>query len=162
MGIIDIIILACFVPSVVIGFKKGLVDQVISLAVVLGGIWLSLHFSDSVGNVIGGIFGIKDSFWMKAIAFILIFVVVAIVLNLLGGLLKKLMEITMIGGINSIFGALLGFVKAAFILGIIAYFINSANELAGFLPAEKMAESKFFSPLLEFAKALFPLLKELF
>lgn len=162
MGIIDIIILACFVPSVIIGFKKGLVDQVISIAIVLGGIWLSLRFSDAVGGWIGGIFGISDSFWVKAISFILIFVAVAIVLNLLGSLLKKVMKITMINGINRIFGALLGFVKAAFVLGILVYFINSANELVGFIPADKLADSRFFSPLLEFAKTLFPLLKDLF
>ena len=162
MGIIDIIILACFVPSVIIGFRKGLIDQVISIAIVLGGIWLSLHFSDLVGSWIGGIFGIGDSFWLKAISFIVIFVAVAIVLHILGNLLQKLMKFTMTNGINRIFGSLLGFVKAAFLLGILAYFINSANELISFIPEDKLAESKFFTPLLEFAKALFPLLKELF
>lgn len=162
MGIIDIIILACFVPSVIIGFKKGLVDQIISLAVVLGGIWLSIRFSDTVGSWIGGVFNASEAFWPKAISFILIFVVVAIILHLLGNLIQKIMKITLMSGINHVFGALLGFVKAAFLLGILAYFINSANELIGFIPAEKLAESKFFSPLFEFAKTLFPLLKELF
>jgi hypothetical protein len=40
--------------------------------------------------------------------------------------------------------------------------VNSANDLLQFIPEEKIAESRFFKPLLHMVELVFPYLKSLF
>ena len=69
MGVIDIILLACFLPAFYFGIKNGLVKQIISVAVVYFGI--SLRFADLFlpGFLNFSHFPTSD----KAISFVLIF-----------------------------------------------------------------------------------------
>ena len=88
MGVIDIILLVCFLPAFYFGIKNGLVKQIISVAVIYFGITLSLRFADMVSSWLLKLFTLSD-FWIKAISFVLIFLVVAILLNLIGKLIEK-------------------------------------------------------------------------
>ena len=47
MGVIDIVIVCCFLPVLYFGIKNGLVKQLVAFAVVYFGIRLSLHSAGS-------------------------------------------------------------------------------------------------------------------
>ena len=161
MGTIDIVILACFLPAVFIGLKSGFIRQLVALAVVVLGIWLSLRFSDTVGAWLNERFRIEP-FWTKAISFALIFIVAALVLNLLGKLLEKVLDIAMLGWLNRLLGLVLALATGSIIIGTLLYMVDSANALINFIPEEKIAESRFYKPLLSFVENVFPYLKSLF
>ena len=161
MGTIDIVILACFLPAVVMGLKNGFVRQLVALAVVVLGIWLSVRFSDTVGAWLTARFEIEP-FWIKAISFIGIFIVTALILNLLGKLLEKVLDIAMLGWLNRLLGLVLSLATAALIIGTLIYLVNSANELMSFIPKEQLERSRFYKPLLELVQRVFPILKQLF
>ena len=130
MGTIDIVILACFLPAVIIGLKNGFIKQLVALCVVVGGIWLAVHFSDRVGAFLSQWITLEP-FWIKVISFAAIFIVVALA-------------------------------TSALVIGTLVYLVNSANSLINFIPEEKIAESRFYKPLLEFVQTVFPYLKSLF
>ena len=162
MGTIDIVILACFLPAIFIGLKNGLIRQLVGLAVVILGIWLSVRFSDVVSVWLIAAKITTEPFWAKAISFVLIFVAVALVLNLIGKLLEKVLDIAMLGWLNRLLGMVVAIATGALVIGTLVYLVNSANSLLGFIPQEQIDQSKFFKPLLELVQTVFPYLKQLF
>lgn len=161
MGTIDIVILACFLPAVYLGLKNGFIRQLVALAVVVGGIVLALRFSDTVGAWLQQRIKVEP-FWIKAISFALIFITVALVLNLAGKLLEKVLSIAMLGWLNRLLGLALALATSALLIGVIVYMVDSANQLVEFLPKEKIEESRFYKPLLTLVQNVFPYLKSLF
>jgi len=161
MGTIDIVILACFLPAVYLGLKNGFIRQLVALAVVVGGIVLALRFSDTVGAWLQQRIKVEP-FWIKAISFALIFIAVALVLNLAGKLLEKVLSIAMLGWLNRLLGLALALATSALLIGVIVYLVDSANQLVEFLPKEKIEESRFYKPLLTLVQNVFPYLKSLF
>lgn len=161
MGTIDIVILACFLPAVYLGLKNGFIRQLVALAVVVGGIVLALRFSDTVGAWLQQRIKVEP-FWIKTISFALIFIAVALVLNLAGKLLEKVLSIAMLGWLNRLLGLALALATSALLIGVIVYMVDSANQLVEFLPKEKIEESRFYKPLLTLVQNVFPYLKSLF
>jgi len=161
MGTLDLIILVCFLPAIFIGLKDGFIKQLVALAAIILGIYLSMRFSDAVAARIAEKVS-WEPFWIKAISFVAIFIVVALVLNLLGKLLEKVFKIAMLGWLNRLLGLALALVAGALIIGTLIYMVNSANGLLNFIPEEKIEESRFYKPLLELVQQVFPYLKSLF
>ena len=160
MGAVDIVIVCCFLPVLYFGIKNGLVKQLVALAVIFFGIRLSLRFATPVGEWV--IEHVKiGEFWAKAISFILIFFAVALVLSLLGRIIEKIINISLLGWLNKLLGIVVSFCIFALLLSVIVYFVDSANNLLDFIPKEKLEESRFYPALLDLSKEVFPHFKEL-
>ena len=158
MGIIDIIIICCFLPSLYFGAKNGFIRQIISLVIIILGIKLSISFSPHVAEWLQSRVEFQPM-WISVISFVAVFAAVAIVLSLVEKLLDSLIDVTMLGWLNRLLGIVFSMLKVAVILSLVAYFVNSANELVGFISEEKLAESNFFKPLLDLSDKIFPALK---
>ena len=154
-------ILACFLPAIIMGLKEGFIRQLVALAVVVLGIWLSIRFSDTASAWLSPRLEL-DSFWIKTISFVGIFVFVALVLNLIGKLLEKVLDIAMLGWLNRLLGLVTAIATAALLIGTLIYITNSANHLLEFIPQEKIDQSRFYKPLLTLVERVFPILKSLF
>jgi len=161
MEIVDIVICLCLIPAIVIGFFKGFIKQAISLLVVYLGITLSIRFADTVSSWILNYFTMSP-FWLKIVSFILIWTAVALLLNLLGKLLTKVLKISMLGWLDHLLGALIAVVIAILLLSLFASLLDSLNGIFGFLPKKEMGESTLFPMLLDAAKSIFPHLRQLF
>lgn len=161
MGVIDIIIVCCFLPVLYFGIKNGLVKQVVAFAVVYFGIRLSLQFATPVAEWVTAHVKITE-FWAKAVSFILIFFAVALLLSLFGKIIEKIIKISLLGWLNKLLGIVMTFCIFALLLSVIVYFIDSANNLLDFIPKEKLEESRFYPALLNLSKEVFPHFKELF
>ena len=161
MGVVDIVIVCCFLPVLYFGIKNGLVKQLVALAVLYFGITLSLRFSAPVGEWVVEHTGISE-FWGKAISFILIFFAVALVLSLFGRILEKIIQISLLGWLNKLLGIVMTFCIFALLLSVIVYLVDSANNILEFIPKEKLEESRFYPALLDLSQQLFPRFKDLF
>ncbi len=161
MGVVDIVIVCCFLPALYFGIKNGLVKQLVALAVVFFGIKLSIRFAAPVSEWVLQHLQISE-FWAKTISFILVFFVVAIVLSLLGRIVEKILQITLLGWLNRLLGIVATFCLFALLLSVLAYFVDSANNILEFIPKEKLEESRFFPMLLQLSQEVFPFVKDLF
>lgn len=109
----DIVVLVVVGLSILRGSWKGLGRQIVGLAGVAAGYVAAMHFygsftatflrgfSPAVGHII---------------AFLVIFIACMIAASIIGWLVGKLMNVTGIGALNRIGGALLGVVKGCFIV----------------------------------------------
>ncbi|MBO4842034.1 MAG: CvpA family protein [Bacteroidales bacterium] len=161
MGVIDIVIVCCFLPALYFGVKNGLVKQLVALAVIYFGITLSLRFSVRVSDWVVEHVNMPE-FWAKAVSFIVIFFVVAIILNLFGRLIEKIIQISLLGWLNRLLGVVLTICLFTLLLSALVYLVDSANNMLEFIPKEKIEESRLYPRLLAISQDVFPLFKELF
>lgn len=161
MGVVDIVIVCCFLPVLYFGIKNGLVKQLVALAVIYFGITLSLKFSVPVSKWLLEHVEMSE-FWAKAVSFILIFFVIAIVLSLFGRILEKIIQISLLGWLNRLLGIVMTFAIFLLIVSALVYLVDSANNIVEFIPKEKLEESRFYPALLQFAQDIFPRFKVLF
>ena len=161
MNIIDIILLILLAVALIAGFRKGFVKQVISLAVLIVGAWLSTRLATEVSQWLVALLKYEGAM-LNIVSFILIFLAVAILLNLIGKLIEKILKITMLGWLNRLLGMIVSVFKIAILLGIAVYLIDSLNNILGFIPEEDIASSQLYAPIKGVAETLFPFIKSLF
>lgn len=161
MGIIDIIIVCCFLPVLYFGIRNGLVKQAVAFAVLYFGITLSLRFSASVSRWVLSYVDLSE-FWIKTVSFILIFFAVAFILSCLGRIVEKIIKISLLAWLNRMLGIVAAFCTFLLLLSVLVYFIDSLNNLLNFIPKEKIEESRLYPALRDLSQQIFPYFRELF
>ena len=129
MPIIDIIIAVAILLSVVVGFVRGFIKEAISIAALLIAIWAALYFGPSVGDVSSSWLSSEElQMWFGRV---LVFAVILSIGGLLGWGLSKLIRLSVLSGIDRMFGSLFGagrgvLLVAVFVLG--GQFAGFAND----------------------------------
>lgn len=160
MAILDIVLLLCFVPAIVKGLSKGLVNELISLASVIVGAWLAFKFSSTLAAWLSGYLQL-DPKAVNVIAFAVIVILVILLLNLIGQLLTKVIQITMLGWLNRLLGMVFAILKTALILGLVIMVFAGINAKFGIVKPEVLDGTVVYNAIKNFAEAIFPYLKSL-
>ncbi len=160
MNILDIILLICFIPSLIQGFRKGFISQAISIISIILGVWMSARFADMVSEWIGQYIQGSEQV-MKLIAFVIIFIAVIVGLTLLGKLLEKIIKLVMLGWLNKLLGVAFAFLKAGLIIGLIIMAFCSLNDIFQFVSQDTLNSSVLFNPLKSIADNVFPYLRDM-
>jgi len=113
---LDILILVLLFVPTFIGLRKGLIRAALSLAGLLIGVVLAGRLYEPVSGVFGFFNNEKAA---DIVAFILILLLVMLAAFLLARLLKGLLDMVLLGWVDNIGGALLGFLFGFFLLGAI-------------------------------------------
>lgn len=124
MSTADIIILIILAVGAYSGFKKGLILEIISILAfilaIIGGFKL-LHIGmEYLARAYDG-FGSLLPF----VAFVLLFVLILVVVNLVGKILKKIIDWTPLGVLDNFAGALIGIAKWALGISIFLWVMSS-------------------------------------
>ncbi|MDN4164585.1 CvpA family protein [Cytophagales bacterium LB-30] len=171
MNTFDIILLVLLGIGAFMGFRKGLIMEVISLlAIILAivGSFKLLHWGMAFIQEKTGYF---DSL-LPFIAFVLLFIGILVLVNLLGKAVKKIIDLTPFGLIDNMVGALLGIFKWGLALSVIVWLASSASVeipenftqdsfLYPYLLAFAPKVIGFFSGLMPYANDLVESIKEL-
>lgn len=160
MNTVDIILLICFIPALVQGFRKGFISQIIAIISIILGAWLSFRFASEVSVWLAQYITGSEQI-LKIIAFALILTAVIIGLALLGKLLESTFELVMLGWLNKLLGAAFSLVKAGLLIGLAIMVFCSLNNTFSLVSEEVLKESVLFPPLKDLAYTVFPYLKEL-
>lgn len=120
------------------GYKKGLILELISIVAfvlaIFGGFKLLHVGMEYVSKVYDG-FGTLLPF----VAFLVLFVLIIILVNTVGKILKKIIDWTPLGFFDNILGAVLGVLKWALAISIVIWVISALNiDFAD----EKLSESR--------------------
>lgn len=160
MNIVDIILLICFIPALIQGFRKGFISQVIAIISIILGVWLSFRFSSSVSVwLVQYIQGSEQI--MKLISFALILIAVIAGLTVLGRLIEGTFKLVMLGWLNRLLGVAFSLLKAGLVVGLAIMAFCSLNNTFGLVSEDTLNQSVLFPPLKDLAYTVFPYLKEL-
>ena len=160
MNILDIILLICFVPAVIQGFRKGFISQVIAIISIIAGVWLSVQFAAPVTSWLAQYIEGSEQV-LKLVSFALIFIAVIAAFAILGKLVEGTVKLIMLGWLNRLLGVVLSLVKAGLIVGLVIMAFCSLNNTFQFVSEDVLNESVLFPPLKNMAYTVFPYLKDL-
>lgn len=146
MNGIDILIAAPIIYGIVRGIVRGFVKEAISVVAVVAALILAKLNYGWLSN-----FFIGHYDWnpvpSQTTAFLIIFFAVALVLNLIGILLTKLLKAINLNVFNTIFGALFGAIKWVFIVSIVLNGILLLNQFYPFITIEYIDGSLLLKPI---------------
>ncbi|MEO9966112.1 MAG: CvpA family protein [Reichenbachiella sp.] len=158
MNTIDIAILIFLLIGAYTGFRKGMLMELISLIAffiaLIAGIKLLDWGIAILENYIEG----YDSL-LPIIAFSIIFIGIIIALNLLGKMVKKILDLTLLGSVDDIIGSIIGIVKWALFISIFIWIFES---FGGRISEEATQGSMLFDPVAVLAPKLFDMLSAFF
>jgi membrane protein required for colicin V production len=153
MNWLDILLLVLLGLAAYKGFRRGFIIEVAALAALVLGIWAGVHVSDRVAVAIG------LPAERTALAFLVTFLLVLLVVHLLARFLTSLINITQLGLFNKLAGIAFGALRAAFVLSVLLNVLGAAS--GGELPpADAVERSRMHGPLRGLAPAVVPVLGE--
>ena len=117
MNPFDILIIIILVYCVVRGLFRGLVKEVSSIFGVLGGFYAAYSYYPLVANLLTRL--VTDEAYRNILAFLIIFCCVLILINVLGIIIKYLLNIAFLGWVDRVFGLLFGMTKGILIVSVL-------------------------------------------
>lgn len=126
MSPVDIILIVVLALGAYIGYRKGLLMEIISMMAFLIGIIAGIKFLGLGMAFLSKYMGDLGPV-MPFITFMVLFVLVVLAVNLLGKVLKKVIDLTFFGTFDNIIGAAIGIFKFALGASIILWVADKLN-----------------------------------
>ena len=163
MNWIDIVVIAALIAAAIWGIWKGFVAQLVSIIGVFVGIWGASKLTRMVSDWIVGLIGAQDSAnAVKIITFVVLVILIIIICHYIGKLLEKVMNLTILGGLNKLLGAVFCILKVGLLFVAIISLINSGLQAANTEVPEVLKESKSYAYMNTAADNLMPFVKKIF
>ncbi len=157
MNWLDIGIILVLLGGLASGFKNGFVGELASLAGLILGIWGAVKFSWWTADLLEGL-GLKFSL-MPVIAFIVTFLIITIIMQMLGGIVSGLLKVIALNWLNKIAGIVAGVFKAAVFMSVIFLVLDSVSKRHPIIPETARKGSTLYEPVSEIVPAILPFLK---
>lgn len=155
MNWLDIVLAIPLLWFMIRGFRNGFIIELASLAALILGIFVALHFSFYVEDYLRENFEIGDNY-LTIISFLITFAITAVVIIIIGKIIHKLFNFIALGLLNKLAGGVFGLLKAALVLSIILYFINGFD--SALIKSEVKERSFLYGPVQSLAPTLMPML----
>lgn len=126
MSIWDFVILVILLAGAYLGYQKGLLREVVGLLALVAGIIGAIQWLPQGIDFLSRSLNTQSEL-LPVFAFFLIFIAIVLLISLAGRLLKLVIDLTPIGFIDGIGGALLGLLKWSLGVSIILWVLDSAN-----------------------------------
>ena len=142
MNYLDIIIAIILLLFGVKGFRKGLIIEVVTLLAFAVGIYGAMHFSDFTAEHLKEFMEINPKY-LNTTAFVLTFILLVILVNIIGRMVTKLIQAMNLGFFNKLGGALFGMAKGVLLCSIMVMVLNNF-QLLGIVKPEVREQSKLY------------------
>lgn len=120
MKTLDIILLIPLIFGAVAGYRKGLLIELIGIAAFVVAIIAGFKLME-VGMTVLSDYIDGYTELLPFLSFIIIFLAIILLINMLGKALKKMIDMTLLGGFDKVAGAVVGLVKWAIGVSILLW-----------------------------------------
>ncbi|MCX6287818.1 MAG: CvpA family protein [Bacteroidetes bacterium] len=135
MNFFDVLILGFLALFVINGFRKGFIISLASLAALILGIYLAIHFSNYIQTLLQDNFHPSKT-WLPILSFSVTFLIVVILVLIVAKLMEKIIDVVGMGFLNKLAGALLGLLKGVVLASIILFIFFSIDKKQKWITAE--------------------------
>ena len=142
MNYLDIIIAIILFVFGWKGLRKGLIIEVVTLLAFCAGIYGAMHFSDFTAAHIQDFMEI-DPKYLNTIAFVLTFIILVVLVNLIGKLVSKWVKSMNLGFFDKLGGFLFGIIKGVLLCSVLLMVLNNF-QLLGVVKPEVKEKSKLY------------------
>lgn len=120
MKTLDIILLVPLIFGAVMGFRKGLLLEIVGILAFVLGIIGGFKLMELGMTYLNDYFEDFDHL-LPFISFLVIFLAILLLVNLVGKAVKKVLDMTLLGGVDKFAGAIVGLAKWAIGLSLILW-----------------------------------------
>ena len=149
-SILDIILAVVFVVAMIHGYRSGLLQQLFSLAGIIGGIILAYQYNDDLCAMVVPIE--KENIWAGIISFTVIFLAVFFVMALLGKILTGIFDISLLGWLNRGLGVFFSLAQAVLLIGLFCLGFDWLNNQYEWVGKEVLNNSELYTILCGFMR----------
>lgn len=142
MNYLDIIIAIVLFLFGFKGYRKGLIIEVVTLLAFGVGIYGAMHFSDFTAAHLQEVMEINPKY-LNTVAFVLTFILLVIVVNLIGKMVTNLIRAMNLTFFNKLGGFVFGVAKGVLLCSILLLVLNNF-QLMGILKPEVREQSKLY------------------
>ena len=161
MTTLDIILLIPLAYGLIRGFFRGFFKEVASLVGIFFGIfvakWLGLGFAGFLQAQFD---------WSpqvaQPVAYMVLFLLVAIALNVVAWLLAKVLSAASLGWVNKLAGGLFGFLKFALVLSLLLNCFVRINNVTHWADENTLEKSALYKPVKAIVPTILPTVQKLF
>ncbi|MBP6611594.1 MAG: CvpA family protein [Paludibacter sp.] len=144
MNTLDSILILFLLIGFIIGLIRGFVRETISILIVIVAIYFSKWLTPIAQSMLEGVFSFPSSI-AKPLSFVIVFVSILILFNILAKALTRLAEAASLGGLNRILGGFLGGLKHALIASFVLNMIVSSSFFSSIIERKSIKESKLYA-----------------
>lgn len=155
MNIVDIVLALILLYGIIRGFFRGFFAELASLVAFILGIYVAVYFSYILSDFLAQRVSWNIQF-VNLVAFAITFFIVVFLISLAGKFLTTAANFAFLGIINKLLGAVLGFIKVAFITSVIIMFFIATGEDINIVEEETLEESILYGPVRVIAPAIIP------
>ena len=142
MNYLDIIIAIILFLFGFKGLRKGLIIEIVTLLAFCAGIYGAMHFSDFTAAHMQDFMEI-DPKYLNTIAFVLTFIILVVLVNLIGKLVSKWVKSMNLGFFDKLGGFLFGIIKGVLLCSVLLMVLNNF-QLLGVVKPEVKEKSKLY------------------
>lgn len=142
MNFLDIIIAVIILLFALKGLRKGIIIEVVTLIAFVVGIYGAMHFSDFTAEHMVEYIEVNPKY-LNTVAFILTFILLVILVNLIGRAVSKLVKAMNLGFFDKLGGFLFGAAKGVLLCSVLLMVLINL-QWAGFLKEEVKKESMLY------------------
>lgn len=126
MGILDIIFLCVLALAAYKGYKSGLLISIISFLSLIIALVAAMNFTGRVSEYFLLKYPDREEI-IPIVVFIGLLIIVILLMTIIGRVLKKIIDMTLIGGFDSFAGALFGILKWSFFISAFLWGLSYLN-----------------------------------
>ena len=116
MEIVDIVIIAVTLASVVAGWFRGFIKEALSIASLLIAVWAAMRLGPAAGGWLGGTFDSTElQLWAGRL---LVFIIVLVAGGVTAWLISKIVHSSGLSGFDRVLGGFFGFARAVLVMGL--------------------------------------------
>lgn len=141
MDIFDIVLLGILGIAAVKGYSKGLVVEVLTFAAFFIGLFFAMRLTNDISQIV---FPEKG---YKAIVFVALLILVTYLVKQLAKLIKKGLDITLLGTLDNVAGAVAGIIKWAFVMSVVIWMFEKTGFYSFESKKETSAVLKYIYPI---------------
>lgn len=153
MATIDWVIIILLALGAASGFMKGFFKQLAAVVGLIAGLLVARALFAGLGEQLAVAVGTSVTFG-QILAFLLIGLIVPLVLSLLASALTKIVDMTGLGFINRLLGAVLGVIKYALVISLVIHFIDFADSKDNLIHSTTKGSSLLYYPIKDFFRFL--------
>lgn len=160
MNTLDIVILVLFIPGILRGMSKGLLEQAITLIGIVLSVYLAFKFSGAACAWLAQYLNVSQTV-LNILGFAAVLVLVLLVVMFVAKFITAAVEKASLGWLNKVLGLVFSIAVSAMVIGLIIIMFDTVNGKFGLVKSPVLQDSLLYGALKDFGYFVFPYLKKL-
>lgn len=143
MKTLDILLLIPLIFGAYLGFRKGLLLEIVSLLAFILAIIGAFKLLNFGMDILAPYFQSWENA-LPIISFVILFIAILLLVNMVGKIVKKILDMTLLGGLDNFAGAVIGLLKWSFGVSLVLWLGESIDISI----SAEMAEGTYIYPII--------------